>query len=112
MFAGGIGGGKLGGLLALIGCEHDGRKEEVRDWAKADMDGLQAALQEINRVGEFGEKGGEECMDLFYEILWREVDKHIPSQEKQQIMLFLHEEEGQQPRVRRTTTGGGGVGHS
>ena len=76
------------------------------------MEGLQAALQEINQVGEFGEKGWEECMYLFYEILWREVEKHIPSQEKQQIMLLLHEEEDQQPRVRRATTGGGGVGHS
>ena len=48
------------------------------DWLKADLGAMKESLAEIDWNVEFGESSGKECMDIFYKVLDRETEKHIP----------------------------------
>ena len=66
-------------LTNLVGPARDQTtKEEVPDWSKADYNAMREAFEAVNWEEEFSDKGGEECMDLFYSVIQRETDKCIP----------------------------------
>ena len=52
--------------------------EEVPDWSKADYGAIRIALELINWEEEFQDKQGQECLDIFYEVVQRETDRCIP----------------------------------
>ena len=58
------------------------REEEstqlVPDWLKADIEGMKNSIAEVDWQVEFGEKSGKECMEVFYNVLDREIEKHVP----------------------------------
>jgi hypothetical protein len=54
-------------------------KEEVPDWAKADMQAMRNKLGEVVWGEEFGQLGGEQCMDKFYEVLDRVTSECVPT---------------------------------
>ena len=54
-------------------------KEEVPDWAKADMKAMSGKLDEVDWRGEFGQMGGLECMEKFYEVLLTITKECVPT---------------------------------
>ena len=54
-------------------------KEEVPDWAKADLQAMKQKLGEVEWEEEFGEMGGEECMAKFYETVERVTRECVPT---------------------------------
>ena len=54
-------------------------KEEVPDWAKADMKAMRDKLGEVEWGEEFGQLGGVQCMDKFYEVLDRVTRECVPT---------------------------------
>jgi hypothetical protein len=64
----------------IIGMAAEGStKEEVPDWAKADMRGMKEKLWEVDWEEEFRELGGVGCMDKFYEVLGRVTRECVPT---------------------------------
>ena len=57
-------------LTTLVGPARDRNSmEEVPDWSKADYNAIRTALEQINWEEEFIEKQGQECLDIFYEVV-------------------------------------------
>ena len=66
--------------VEIVGMPTDrSTKEEVPDWAKANMQDMRVKLGEVNWEEEFGQQGGVECMDKFYEVLDRVVKECVPT---------------------------------
>ena len=54
-------------------------KEEVPDWAKADLQAMKQKLGEVEWEEEFGDLGGVECMAKFYETVDRVTRECVPT---------------------------------
>ena len=52
--------------------------EEVPDWSKADYIAIKLAMEQINWQEEFKDKLGQDCLDLFYDVVKRETERCIP----------------------------------
>jgi hypothetical protein len=65
-------------LMGMTGGDGSS-KEEVPDWAKADMDALSDRLGEVDWMTEFGQLDGLECMDRFYEVLDTITKECVPT---------------------------------
>ena len=66
-------------VTTLVGPARDHiTMEEVPDWSKADYGAIKSALELINWEEEFQDKQGQECLDLFYEVIKRETERCIP----------------------------------
>ena len=52
--------------------------EEIPDYSKADYSAMLSALEVINWEDEFRDKGGQECLDIFYDVVQRETVRCIP----------------------------------
>ena len=57
----------------------DSSKEEVPDWAKADMKALRDKLGEVEWETEFNQLTGLQCMEKFYEVLDRVTKDCVPN---------------------------------
>ena len=63
----------------LVGPDRDNDSmEEVPDWSKADFGAIRSDIEAINWEDEFSDKSGQECLDIFYEVINRETEKNIP----------------------------------
>ena len=66
-------------LTTLVGPASDKTSmEEVPDWTKADYGAIKLAMEQINWQQEFKDKKGQECLDLFYEVVQRETENAFP----------------------------------
>jgi hypothetical protein len=66
-------------VTTLVGPARDPiTMDEVPDWSKADYGAIKTALEVINWEEEFQDKPGQECLDLFYEVVQRETERCIP----------------------------------
>ena len=65
--------------VSIVGMAADkSTKEEVPDWAKANMQEMKTKLGEVVWGDEFGEMGGVECMDRFYSVVDRVTKECVP----------------------------------
>ena len=66
--------------VTVVGMAGKGStKEEVPDWSKADMKAMRDKLGEVAWGEEFGQLGGVQCMDKFYEVLDRVTRDCVPT---------------------------------
>ena len=66
-------------LTTLVGpCREQSSLEEVPDWSKADYGAIQSAMEQIDWQEEFRDRKGQECLDLFYEVVQWETERCIP----------------------------------
>ena len=66
--------------VSLVGRAPDvSTKEEVPDWAKADMQAMREKLGQIRWEEEFGQLSGTACMEKFYEVLGRVTRDCVPT---------------------------------
>ena len=52
--------------------------EEIPDWTKADINGMATSLRDYDWEGEFRDKSGIECMDIFYDVVSKVTEKCVP----------------------------------
>ena len=65
--------------VSIVGMEADNTtKEEVPDWAKANLEEMRRKLGEVDWEEEFGVLGGEECMDKFYRVVDKVTKECVP----------------------------------
>ena len=70
----------MGLTVSLVGRAPDvATKEEVPDWAKADLQAMKEKLGGIGWEVEFGQLRGSECMEKFYEVLDRVTRECVPT---------------------------------
>ena len=76
-----LGGSDHNGLeVTVVGRDLAGSsKEEVPDWAKADMKAMRDKLGEVEWGEEFGQLDGVHCMEKFYEVLDRVTSQCVPT---------------------------------
>ena len=66
--------------VTLLGKAPDrSSREEVPDWAKANMEGMREKLGEVDWEVEFGQMGGKECMDKFYQVVDKITKECVPT---------------------------------
>ena len=65
--------------IDLVGpLDNNDSLEEIPDWAKADLEQLRVALQNVDWNKEMESMSGTEAMDKFYMVLDREVERFVP----------------------------------
>ena len=70
----------MGLEVSLVGRAPDvSTKEEVPDWARADLQGMREKLGMVVWEEEFGQLSGAECMGKFYEVLDRVTRECVPT---------------------------------
>ena len=70
----------MGLEVSLVGRAPDvSTKEEVPDWARADLQGMREKLGMVVWEEEFGQLSGAECMGKFYEVLDRVTGECVPT---------------------------------
>ena len=66
-------------VTTLVGPARDSTSmAEVPDWSEANYGAIRSALELMHRENEFHDKQGQDCLDLFYEVVQRETDRCIP----------------------------------
>ena len=75
-----LGGSDHNGLeVSFVGMDADKTtKEQVPDWAKANMQEMRVRLGNVDWEQEFGEMGGEECMEKFYSVVDKVTKECVP----------------------------------
>ena len=68
----------------LVGPKRHDSYEEVPDWGKANFEAIRTGMQKVDWVAEFSDKPGLDCLELFQEVLDREMEKAVPKKRRRQ----------------------------